>query len=67
MRILRSVSVLFLQHIFAGIIWTLIAVCIPILPALLAQDDSAVLGTEFRLMIVRSIATLTGITCNQGL
>ena len=67
MWILGCIAVLLLHHIFAGIVWTLIAVRIPILPAFLTQDNAAVIGAEFRLVIVRPIAALAGITRDQGL
>lgn len=64
MRILRSIAILLFHYILAGIIRTFIAIPISVLSPFPAEYDPAVPGTEFRLVVVRSIASLTRIILN---
>ena len=66
-RILRCITSLLFHHIPTRIIRAFVAVFVSVFSPLTAKNDSAVPGTEFRFVVIRSVAPRTRIFFDQRL
>ena len=63
-RILGSVPILLLHNVVTRIIRAFVTIGITVVPPFFAEDNSAAVGAEIRLVLIRPIASRTGIVLN---